>query len=188
MASWYTSRCTNTAYTREKVNEYSFIIQFPHLRRSNSFMTTCLGGEGGIRTHGAWEPHKISSLGRYDHFGTSPWCKHDSHEWCLLDFHSLCPTCQRTIEFIELNGGEGGIRTHGSARDTQDFKSRPLWPLRHLTIFQRTLYNNIEFFLYNFTCRCGRNRTHIGGFGDRCPTIERRTYIESPARFELAKR
>lgn len=25
-------------------------------------------------------------------------------------------------------------------------------------------------------CRDGENRTHIGGFGDHCPTVERRPY------------
>ena len=33
------------------------------------------GGGGGIRTHGAFTPHKFSRLGCYDRFSTPPWWK-----------------------------------------------------------------------------------------------------------------
>ena len=33
------------------------------------------GGGGGIRTHGAFIPHKFSRLGCYDRFSTPPWWK-----------------------------------------------------------------------------------------------------------------
>ena len=37
------------------------------------------------------------------------------------------------LSYERIISGEGGIRTHGPAGGTQDFKSRPLWPLRHLS-------------------------------------------------------
>ena len=43
---------------------------------------------------------------------------------------------------ISLNvklGGEGGIRTHGTrVRRTADFESAPLWPLRYLSVPEKT--------------------------------------------------
>ena len=33
------------------------------------------GGGSGIRTHGAFTPHKFSRLGCYDRFSTPPWWK-----------------------------------------------------------------------------------------------------------------
>ena len=59
--------------------------------------------------------------------------------------------------------------------------SAPLHYFKDQFLYNKTiinLYNNIELFYQFFNRRCGRNRTHIGGFGDRCPTVERRTYFK----------
>ena len=42
------------------------------------------------------------------------------------------------IDFLR-EFGEGGIRTHGTLiRRTADFESAPLWPLRYLSVPEKT--------------------------------------------------
>ncbi len=41
---------------------------------------------------------------------------------------------EKQLFFFQLEGGEGGIRTHGGPKDHNGFRDRPDQPLRHLSV------------------------------------------------------
>lgn len=55
------------------------------------------GGGGGIRTHGAFTPHKFSRLGCYDHFSTPPY---------IIDFIDCRSISDTRYPYEYLSGGK----------------------------------------------------------------------------------